>query len=272
LRQEVESLIALHNSSDHLLDHSVGGVAARLLAGAPAPPLIGQRLAAYQIERLLGRGGMGEVYLARDTRLGRPVAIKLLPSLFHQDPNRVRRFQQEARAASSLNHPNIVTIHEVGETDGQRFIVSEFINGKTLCEMMKAGGVALAQALDIIIQTAGALSAAHQAGIVHRDIKPENLMVRPDGYVKVLDFGLAKLTERAQGLGGIRPDEAADDLSRLSTQAGALLGTFKYMSSEQARGQPVDARTDVFSLGVVFYEMVAGRGPFDGETASDVVA
>src|SRR5262249_13539256 len=158
-----------------------------------------QIVGTYRIEREIGRGGMGEVYLACDTRLDRPVALKRLPANFAGDADRVTRFQREARASSSLNHPNIVTIHEVAESDGQRCIVSEFVDGKTLRELMRNGRLSLDQVLDIAIQTASALSAAHNAGIVHRDIKPENIMVRPDGYVKVLDFGLAKLTERERG-------------------------------------------------------------------------
>ena len=272
LQQQVESLLAMHESSDRLLDGSVGALAAELLTQAQPPPLVGQSLGVYQVERHVGRGGMGEVYLARDTRLGRPVAVKLLPASFHQDPDRVRRFQQEARATSLLNHPNIVTIHEVAESAGLRFIVSEFVEGKTLREMIKAASLKLDQALDIVIQTASALAAAHQAGIVHRDIKPENIMVRPDGYVKVLDFGLAKLSERLpQKMPGEQQADAAASSSELSTQTGTVMGTVKYMSPEQARGQRVDHRTDIFSLGIVLYETITGRPPFEGETASHTI-
>ncbi len=272
LHQQVESLLALHESSDRLLDDSVDAFAAELLTQDQPPSLIGQRLGVYQIERHIGRGGMGEVYLARDSRLDRPVAIKLLPASFHQDPDRVRRFQQEARATSLLNHPNIVTIHEVAESAGLRFIVSEFVNGRTLRDMIRANSLKLDQALDMVIQTASALAAAHQAGIVHRDIKPENIMVRPDGYVKVLDFGLAKLTERLpQNLPGEQPADVSANRSEISTQTGTVMGTVKYMSPEQARGQKVDHRTDLFSLGVVLYEMITGRAPFEGETASHII-
>jgi serine/threonine protein kinase/Tol biopolymer transport system component len=271
LHQQVESLLAMHESSDPLLDNRVSALAAELLPQDSPPSLIGQSLSIYKIERHIGRGGMGEVYLARDTRLDRPVAIKLLPDSFIHDADRVRRFQQEARAASSLNHPNIVTIHEVAELAGLRFIVSEFVEGKTLREWMNTDGIKLDQALDIVMQTASALGAAHHAGIVHRDIKPENIMVRPDGYVKVLDFGLAKLTERAPQETQSEPQTKADAPSELSTKSGVVMGTVKYMSPEQARGQKVDYRTDIFSLGVVLYEAITGSAPFDGETASHTI-
>ncbi|HEY9233190.1 MAG TPA: protein kinase, partial [Blastocatellia bacterium] len=264
LRHEVESLISLHESSDPLLDRTVGAVAAKLLIQDQNASLLGQAIGAYRVERQIGRGGMGEVYLARDTRLDRPVAIKLLPASFNHDSDRVRRFQQEARAASLLNHPNIVTIHEIGESAGRRFIVSEFVEGKTLRALLRPSRLALDQTLDIVIQTASALDTAHQAGIIHRDVKPENLMVRNDGYVKVLDFGLAKLTGQAPGS---RHEEAGE----LSTETGTVMGTVKYMSPEQARGLKVDPRTDIFSLGVVLYEMLTGRAPFDGETPSHTI-
>ena len=198
LRHEVDSLLALHESSSDLPDNSVGAMAAKLLAEDQTQSLIGQSIGPYKVEREIGRGGMGEVYLARDTRLDWPVAIKLLPASLMNDPDRVRRFRQEARAASLLNHPNIITIHDVTEHEGLRLIVSEYVEGKTLREVMNSDGFKLEKALDIVIQTAGALSAAHNAGILHRDIKPENIMVRHDGYVKVLDFGLAKLSGRGQ--------------------------------------------------------------------------
>src|SRR5262245_60532585 len=196
LQQEVESLLARHESSEHMIDSPLDTVVAKLLPRDNAESLAGRTLGAYKVEREIGRGGMGEVYLARDTRLDRPVAIKLLPVDLATDPGRVRRFQQEARAASMLNHPNIVTIHELAESDGLRFIVSEYVEGKTLRVLLKEERLGVNEALDILIQTASAIGAANNAGIVHRDIKPENIMVRDDGYVKVLDFGLAKLTER----------------------------------------------------------------------------
>jgi len=192
---------------------------------------------------------MGRVYLAHDTELNRPVALKLLPHSFSDNPERVRRFQQEARAVSALNHPNIITIHEIGEVDGLRFIVTEFVEGETLRDIITQGVRDITSAVKIIIQVAEALLAAHGAGIVHRDIKPENIMVRPDGYVKVLDFGIAKMNQE--------PDDSGSDEDELwppadgLTRPGLVLGTIKYMSPEQASGHQVDARTDVFSLGVV---------------------
>ncbi|HEY0006642.1 MAG TPA: protein kinase [Pyrinomonadaceae bacterium] len=217
----------------------------------------------YQIRSPLGAGGMGEVYLAQDTQLERAVALKLLPAQFTQDTERVRRFQQEARATSALNHPNILTIFEIGEEQGTYFIATEFINGQTLRDRLVHSRLPLDEALDIAIQVAGALAAAHAEGIIHRDIKPENIMLRADGYVKVLDFGLAKLSEPR----GLRRD--AETVAE--TMPGLVIGTITYMSPEQARGLRVDQRTDIFSLGVVLYEMVAGRQPFGGPTPSDVI-
>jgi serine/threonine protein kinase/Tol biopolymer transport system component len=210
---------------------------------------------------------MGEVYLAEDTRLGRKVALKLLPAEFTSDAERVRRFEQEARAASALNHPNILTIFEIGEANGERFIATEFIDGQTLRERLDDDRLSPAAGLDIAAQIAAALAAAHEAGIIHRDIKPENVMLRRDGIVKVLDFGLAKLTER-------RPDaidREAPTMAKVNTDPGMVMGTANYMSPEQARGQEVDARSDIFSLGVVLYEMIAGRAPFDGVNALDMI-
>jgi eukaryotic-like serine/threonine-protein kinase len=266
LLKEVEGLFDAHEQTAHLVDRPVAQVAARLIDAADHASLIDCQLGPYRITGAIGRGGMGEVYLAQDTRLGRRVAIKLLPSHFTSEPERVRRFQQEARAASALNHPNIVTIHEIGQQDALHFIVTEFIEGETL-RALAGRGLPFKQALDIAVQTAEALSAAHQAGITHRDIKPENIMLRPDGYVKVLDFGLAKLSEpqafRNQSDGSI---------SWLDTSPGIVMGTVSYMSPEQVRGHAVDARTDIFSLGVVLYEIIAGRKPFAGETTSDIIA
>jgi eukaryotic-like serine/threonine-protein kinase len=223
-------------------------------------------LSHYRVISRLGAGGMGEVFLAEDLRLGRRVALKVLPSAFTGDAERLRRFEQEAKAASALNHPNIITIHEIGHAGGEHFIVTEYIAGQTLRERLR-GAMKLTEALDIAAQAAGALSAAHEAGIVHRDIKPENLMLRPDGYVKVLDFGLAKLVEQRPA----EVDSLAPTVAKLNTEPGVLLGTVQYMSPEQARGLQVDSRSDLFSLGVVLYEMVAGRRPFAGETKTDII-
>jgi tetratricopeptide (TPR) repeat protein/tRNA A-37 threonylcarbamoyl transferase component Bud32 len=227
----------------------------------------GSRFDRYEVIGPIGAGGMGEVYLAHDPKLGRKVALKLLPERYSHDDERVRRFEQEARAASALSHPYILAVHDVGEVEGVLFSAAEYVEGRTLREVLKEGRPKLAAALDVAIQTASALSAAHEAGIVHRDIKPENIMVRRDGYVKVLDFGLAKLTESDP-----LPADDPTALVRFSTEPGIVLGTPHYMSPEQARALRADARTDIFSLGVVLYEMVVGHPPFQGQTTADVIA
>jgi eukaryotic-like serine/threonine-protein kinase len=228
----------------------------------------GSRLDAYEIVRPLGSGGMGEVWLATEVRLGRKVALKVLPADLTREPSRVQRFEQEARAASALNHPNVCTIHALGETsEGQHYIAMEYVEGDTLRHRFSTTRLAIREALDVAIQVAAALSAAHAAGIVHRDIKPENVMLRPDGFVKVLDFGLAKLAPAPAEIAGADSTHMV-----LKTEAGVVVGTAAYMSPEQARGQEVDARTDIWSLGVLLYEMVAGRSPFAGPTGTDVLA
>jgi len=267
LRKEVESLLSFHEQAQSFIETPASDLAAELLARKHRLRA-GQNIGHYRITGLLGAGGMGEVYLTEDLRLGRRIALKLLPARFTNDRDRLRRFQQEARAASALNHPNILTVHEI-ELDGDlRYIATEFIDGQTLTQQMAHGPMHLSQTLDVAIQVASALDAAHAAGIVHRDIKPENVMLRTDGYVKVLDFGLAKLTE-APAI-EIESEEAAQ--SAITTTPGIVMGTPRYMSPEQARGLEVDSRTDIFSLGVMIYEMVAGRAPFDGATTSDVIA
>jgi serine/threonine-protein kinase len=223
----------------------------------------------YRIVSRIGAGGMGEVYLAEDTRLGRKVALKILPPQFTKEADRIRRFEQEARSASALNHPNIITIFEVGRSGDTNFIVTEFIEGQTLRQRMVSSRMSLRDALKVGIQVASALAAAHAAGIVHRDIKPENIMLRPDGYVKVLDFGLVKLTEPIGVSGSI---DHESDTKILITDPSIVMGTPHYMSPEQARGFSIDARADIFSLGVVLYEMVAGRTPYDGSTPSEIIA
>jgi predicted ATPase len=223
----------------------------------------------YEVSSLLGAGGMGEVYRARDTHLKRPVALKLLSRDFAQHEDRLRRFRQEAFAASALNHPNIITIYEIGEGEFGPFIATEFVDGETLRQRIKRGPVEISQVLDLASQVASALAAAHSAGVAHRDIKPDNIMIRGDGFVKVLDFGLAKLGEKATEEQNVNLDAATKPLE--VTSPGLVIGTLKYMSPEQARGLEVDARTDIWSLGVVIYEMLAGRVPFDGPTASDLI-
>jgi serine/threonine protein kinase len=228
---------------------------------------VGTRFDRYDILSTLGRGGMGEVYLASDARLGRKIALKLLPAEFTDDTQRLRRFEQEARAASALNHPNIITIYEIGESNGVHFIATEFIDGQTLREKLNQGKLSINESLEIARQITSALVEAHQVGVVHRDIKPENIMIRPDGLVKVLDFGLAKL---AHSTTPSNPD--AETLVKSMTKPGTILGTLHYMSPEQVRGMPLDARSDIFSLGIVIYEMLGGNDPFDKPTQSDVIA
>ena len=224
-------------------------------------------LSHYRIISKIGAGGMGEVYLAEDSRLGRKVALKVLSADLTRNEDRVRRFEQEARAASALSHPNILTIFDIGKEDSTHFIATEFIEGQTLRSVLTRGRMKVGEVLDIALQAASALAAAHAAGIIHRDIKPENIMVRPDGLVKTLDFGLAKLIEEQAP----SADSGARTIAKANTDPGTVMGTAAYMSPEQARGQTVDARTDIFSLGVAIYEMIAGRAPFDGETASHVI-
>ena len=228
----------------------------------------GTKLGHYEIRSRIGAGGMGEVYLAEDTKLRRKVALKLLSADLTKDADRLRRFEQEAQAASALNHPNILVIYEIGTEGDAHFIATEFIEGETLRQHLHRERRSIHDSLDIAAQVASALSAAHRAGIIHRDIKPENIMIRPDGYVKVLDFGLAKLTEQRSS----SIDTEAPTVANANTDPGTVLGTLNYMSPEQARGKPLDARSDIFSLGVVIYEMIAGRAPFEGETSSDVMS
>ncbi len=267
LRKQVESLLASDEQAESFIETPAFKEASRLLADRQPESMVGRAIGPYQIVALLGAGGAGEVYLAQDARLCRRVALKFLPACFTRDEERLRRFEQEARAASALNHPNIVTIHEIGQSDDIHFITTEFIDGFTLRSRMATGRITLSEALDIALQVASALAAAHQAGIVHRDIKPENIMLRRDGYVKVLDFGLAKHAG-PQGL----THTGSPATPEVKTGAGVVMGTTNYMSPEQARGLVVDQRTDIFSLGVVIYEMITGRPPFEGETTSDVIA
>ena len=264
LRSEVESLISSHDQAGDSIEAMAVEAATEMLADDRA--IVGKLLGHYKVLNRIGRGGMGEVFLAQDAALGRKVALKLLRSDFTSNEERLRRFRQEAQAASALNHPNILTIHEIGQDDTLHFMATEYVEGETLREHISRARMTLGQALDVAVQVASALAAAHQAGIIHRDIKPENIMLRTDGYVKVLDFGLAKLTSTKT------VPTAAPALHKVETEPGVVMGTFSYMSPEQARGLTVDARTDIWSLGVMIYEMAAGRQPFEGETASDVMS
>lgn len=262
LRAEVESLLkSLEEARSFLevpltaeseIDHGATSLSA------------GCTISHYRIESLLGSGGMGEVYLATDRILRRPVALKIIPDSLSPDSERVRRFEREAQAIAELNHPNIMTIFEFGTSNDKHFIVSEYIKGVTVRQRLAGGPLPIMDVLDIAIQTAAALQAAHSACIIHRDIKPENIMIRDDGYVKVLDFGLAKLTAL--------PEREFNAQFSVTSQPGMMLGTSSYVSPEQARGREVDPRTDLFSLGVVIYEMLTGVQPFKGDTAIDVVA
>jgi serine/threonine-protein kinase len=231
----------------------------------------GTKFGRYEIRSKIGEGGMGEVYLAEDTRLHRKVALKILPTELAANKDRMRRFEQEAQAAATLNHPNILTVYEIGEVDGKHYISTELIDGQTLREHLShKESLPLNTILKIGVQVSEALSAAHQAGIIHRDIKPENIMLRKDGYAKVLDFGLAKLSEpRAVATGSAGSEDATR--VQVNTTPGMVMGTVSYMSPEQARGKETDARTDIWSLGVVLYEMLAGKVPFTGETVNHTI-
>lgn len=271
LRRQIESLLGSYEQAGSCFDRTALERTARAFVQDESDSLINELVGQYRIRRLLGAGGMGEVYLADDARLNRQVAIKLLPLHLAADEEQVRRFQLEARAASALNHPNILTIHETGEHFNRHYIVMEFVAGATLREMLATERLTLAERVDVALQVCDALSAAHAAGIVHRDIKPENVMLRPDGYAKVLDFGLAKLAATNTIQDGAETDNVAN-ANPVETAAGVLLGTVRYMSPEQVRGLSVDERTDIWSLGVVLYEMFESRAPFAGATTADTIA
>ena len=255
LRREVEALLRAHGEADSFLETPA------LLRAAAAPvDVTGRAIGSYTIGPRLGSGGMSEVYLARDAKLDRTVAVKLLSHDLAVNPERLHRFHAEARAASSINHPHILVVHDFGNLDGRPFIITEFVEGETVRQRLSRGPMPPVDAIDVALQVGAALSAAHARGLVHRDIKPENVMRRPDGYVKVLDFGLAKLTTHATGDAGP------------ATRPGLLMGTPQYMSPEHLRGKELDARSDIWSLGVLLYEMVAGRQPFAGATIADTIA
>ncbi|HUQ34581.1 MAG TPA: serine/threonine-protein kinase, partial [Pyrinomonadaceae bacterium] len=267
LKMEAAQLLTAHDEAGDFIEEPAMALDAHVLIKDEGDVSIGRIIGPYRIVGRLGAGGMGEVYLAQDSRLGRLVALKVLLAFFASDRARLRRFQREARAVSALNHPNILTIHEVGEADGVHFIATEFIDGRTLRELIAERSLALEEILDIAVQVASALAAAHAAGIIHRDIKPENIMRRADGVVKILDFGIAKLAEAT-------PSESSSEaptIIKAQTETGVVMGTAGYMSPEQARGFPVDERTDIWSLGCVLYEMLEGRAPFAGETRMDTL-
>ncbi len=272
LRREVEILLISDQEAETLVESPAFAVAAPLLVEEDSRTITGSNLGHYKITSLLGSGGMGEVYLARDSRLDRKVALKVLPEAYTLDQERLSRFRQEARAASALNHPNIVTIFEIGEIDGTHFIATEYVEGMTLRHLMNAGEIDAKLVLEIGIQASAALSEAHKVGIVHRDIKPENIMLRQDGYIKILDFGLAKLTEKFRPFTDLLNDGSLSMQKRLDTDPGRVVGTPNYMSPEQISGKGVDGRSDIFSLGILLYEMIARRPPFEGESTGEVIA
>src|SRR6266550_1663034 len=279
LRRNVEALLSSHQRAGAFIETPVPGIAARIIENGQADLLVGRTMGHYKLSKRIGTGGMGEVYLATDMTAGRKAALKLLPTRFTSDAERLKRFQQEAHAVVGLNHPNILTVYEIGEDHSTHYIASELIEGETLRQRLMRGRMQLREAVDVAIQVASALAAAHETSIVHRDIKPENIMLRPDGYVKVLDFGIAKLAESAfadpSSVAVLRRVEATADGAESTTLAetnlGSILGTVRYMSPEQACGAPIDKRTDVWSLGVVLYEMVTGHAPFTGETPGEVM-
>src|SRR5262245_4103105 len=257
LRHEVEALLAADGETKGFIEAPAYAVAAPLIVGGDTQSLLGKTLGHYQIISLLGKGGMGEVYHARDTRLGREVAIKVLPREYSADADRLRRLEQEARAAGALNHPNVLTIYDIGMRENAPYIVSELLIGESLRERMRGEALPLRRAVDYAIQIARGLAAAHEKGIIHRDLKPENLFLTKDGRLKILDFGLAKLT-----LADNTEVETEAPTRRVNTDPGVILGTVGYMSPEQVRGEAVDHRSDIFSFGAVLYEMLCGRRAF----------
>jgi serine/threonine protein kinase/Tfp pilus assembly protein PilF len=268
LRRSVETLLDSHQQGGSFIEYSAADIATRVIENGQADLLVGQIFGHYKISKRIGAGGMGEVYLATDVTAGRKAALKLLPMRFTGDAERLKRFTLESRAVVALNHPNILTVYEIGQDHSTHYIASELIEGETLRQRLAREQLQVSEALDVGIQVASALAAAHETGIVHRDIKPENIMLRRDGYVKVLDFGVAKLAEQ-EAPKRMPKDEA---LRLVETNLGSMLGTVRYMSPEQTCGGHVDKRSDIWSLGVVLYEMLTGHVPFTGETPQEVMS
>jgi serine/threonine protein kinase len=269
LRREVESLLEALEKDGAALEDQATEVAARIAAGSPFPSLIGQQLNSYQIIFLLGKGGMGEVYLARDQRLERQVAIKLLPDAFSRDPQRLARFEREAKLLASLNHPNVASIHGLEEADGKRFLVLELVEGQTLAERLQKGRLPVEEALEVCRQIAEGMEAAHEKGIIHRDLKPANVKINPDGKVKILDFGLAKALADETLPGDAKQSPTISDAM---SRAGMILGTAAYMSPEQAKGKAADKRTDICAFGCLLFECLTGKQAFEGETVTETLA
>jgi serine/threonine protein kinase/tetratricopeptide (TPR) repeat protein len=265
LCHDVKLLIASYERTENFIEAPAFEEAPELLTNDRPGALVGEVVGHYRIESLIGVGGMGEVYLARDDRLGRKVALKLLPEHLTTDEAQLGRLEHEARTASALNHPNILTVHEIGVDGRRHFIATEFIEGETLRAVLARGKLELREAVNIAIQVGSALAAAHKSGVLHRDIKPENIMLRPDAYVKVLDFGIAKLSEQKE-----MPSQVETRVNA-GFQTGLIFGTPHYMSPEQARGQTVDARTDIWSFGILLFEMLAGTRPFKGKTPRECI-
>jgi serine/threonine protein kinase len=266
IREEVETLLTAEADSEDFLTIPAFEFVEGMLAREDNEFSAGETIGRYTILCSLGSGGMGQIYLARDSQLGRKIALKLISGEYAADPGRVQRLEQEARAASALNHPNVCVIYEIGITEtGRHFIAMEYIQGVTLRHQLSRGSVTPLEALNIAGQVAAALASAHAEGIIHRDIKPENIMLRPDGYVKVLDFGLAKITEI------LTDRQSLERVTADHRERHALMGTIKYMSPEQLRDFPLDGRTDIWSLGVVLYEMLARATPFEATASADTI-
>src|SRR5215813_930621 len=267
LRQKVESLIVYQLDARSFLERPAIQEAAGLIGDNEIEPLTGRVIAHYKIEKQIGSGGMGDIYLALDTRLGRRVALKLLPEYLAGDVQRARQFTKEARAASALNHPNIITIHEIGQLGDRYYIAMEYVEGETLRSHIYREQTAMPKLLKYLQQVAEGLTKAHTNGIVHRDLKPDNIMITRDGYAKILDFGLAKLVERPQQAGASDLNEAATALMAQTSIPGMVMGTLGYMSPEQAQGKTkeIDHRSDIFSFGCILFEAATGRKAFEGE-------